>query len=316
MRAKKNSITNLTRRNIIDFMSMEKIWWAGRLAEPAFVARVWPDAQARPSYDPRFDNALGDIHQHRELNYDWEDDWVFTDDRFNLIGGGDEQFLAFLTEVVHPVVRSDKDEVAKLVAAFNEFLQSDGYILLPTSHISGYPVYTGVLVTARHIPANALDLPQRTLLEDHSALRDHLDAIDRDITIDPAGAIASAKDLVETMYKLILDKRGVEYKTGDNIPALYKKVAVELALNKESVPASVKGSEAAHKILNSLNAAVVGLAELRNQIGRGHGRPTASPALQRHARLAFNAAVTLTEFLYDTLQDREEKRSDSNIHRS
>lgn len=36
----KNSITNLTRRNIFDYMSMEKILWAGRLDEPDFVARV------------------------------------------------------------------------------------------------------------------------------------------------------------------------------------------------------------------------------------------------------------------------------------
>lgn len=40
-------------------------------------------------------------------------------------------------------------------------------------------------------------------------------------------------------------------------------------------------------------------------MGRGHGRSTKSPALERHARFVFNAAVTLTEFLYDTLQDRE-----------
>jgi hypothetical protein len=71
------------------------------------------------------------------------------------------------------------------------------------------------------------------------------------------------------------------------------------------VPDSAKGSEAAHKVLGALNTTVFGLAELRNQIGRGHGRSTASPALERHARLAFNTAVALTEFLYDTLQDRE-----------
>ena len=125
-----------------------------------------------------------------------------------------------------------------------------------------------------------------------------------------AGAIASAKELVETLYKLILDKRGVEYATKDDLPALYKKVATELALRRESVPDSTKGSEAAHKVLNALNTTVFGLAELRNEIGRGHGRPTASPAFHRHARLAFNAAVALAEFLYDTLQDREENHAD------
>lgn len=304
--SEQNSITDLTRRNIFDFMSLERVAWAGRLDEPDFVVRVWPNANDLPSYDTRFTGALADIHQHRINNYDWEDDWIFTDGRFNLIGGPDEQFLAFLAEVVHPVVRSEEDEVDKLVAEFNKHLRNDGFTLAPASYISGSTVYAG-LPTASHSPMTALSLPTRTLLEDHSALLDHLDAIDRDITTDPAGAIASAKELVETMYKLILDKRGVEYGTKDDLPSLYRKVAVGLALDKKSVPDTAKGSEAAHKVLGALNTVVFGLAELRNQIGRGHGRTAASPALQRHARLAFNTAVTLTEFLYDTLQDREEK---------
>lgn len=45
-------------------------------------------------------------------------------------------------------------------------------------------------------------------------------------------------------------------------------------------------------------------AELRNELGIGHGRSTPSPALARHARLALNSTVTVTEFLLDTWQDR------------
>lgn len=122
---------------------------------------------------------------------------------------GDGQFLAFLAEVVHPVVRSDDDEAADLVAEFNKHLWADGYTLSLASYISGHAIYADSPITARHSPATALSLPSRTLFDDHSALLDHLDAIGRDITTDPAGAIASAKELVETMYKLI-DKRGVE----------------------------------------------------------------------------------------------------------
>lgn len=302
-----NSITDLTRRNIFDFIALEKVLWAGRLEEDQFVVRVWPDAADLPSYDRRFSGALADIHHHRVFNPDdWPDDWIFGDSRFNLTGGSDDQFLAFLAEVVHPVVRPNADEADDLVTKFNRQLRPDGYQLIVGSRISSRPIYAGARVTGSHSPTTALSLSTRTLLKDHTALMDHLDAIERDITSDPAGAIASAKELVETMYKLILDKRGVEY-GNDDLPKLYKKVAAELSLNKESVPDSVKGSEAAHKVLGALNTAVFGLAELRNQIGRGHGRTTASPALERHARLAFNTAVTLTEFLYDTIQDREEE---------
>lgn len=301
--SKRNYITDLTRRNIFDYLTMERVAWAGRLDETQFIVRVWPNAADLPSYDTRYADALGDIHQHRVNNYDWDDDWIFGDARFNLTGGADEQFIRFLTEMVHPVVRSDVDEALKLVTEVNRHLRPDGWQLQPASYLSGRPIYTGRRITGSHSPATALRLNTRTLLEDHTALLDHLGAIERDLASDPAGAIASAKELVETMYKLILDKRGVPYGNED-LPKLYKKVAIELGLSKESVPDSAKGSEAAHKVLSALTTAVFGLVELRNQIGRGHGRSTASPALERHARLAFNSAVTLTEFLYDTLQDR------------
>ena len=302
--SKRNSISDLTRRNIFDYLSMERVNWAGRLEETQFVVRVWPNAADMASYDTRYQDALGDIHQHRINNYDWDDDWIFGDARFNLTGGPDKQFVAFLAEMVHPVVRQDEEEVANLVSEFNRQLRPDGWQLRPVTYISGKPIYAGSRIAASHSPATALGLPKRTLLDDHSALMDHLGAIERDLSSDPAGAIASAKELVETMYKLILDKRGIAYGTED-LPKLYKKVAIELRLAKESVPDNTKGSEAAHKVLTALNTTVFGLAELRNQIGRGHGRSTKSPALERHARLAFNAAVTLAEFLYDTLQDRE-----------
>lgn len=304
--SKKNSITDLTRRNIFDYLTMERVDWAGRLEETQFIVRVWPNTADLPSYDTRFSGALADIHQHHINNYDWDDDWVFGDARFNLTGGSDDQFVSFLAETVHPVVRSDEDDVAKLVTEYNRQLRPDGYQLTPASYISGKPIYAGTRNTASHSPATALNLPTRTVLEDHTALMDHLGAIERDLTTDPAGAIASAKELVESMYKLILDKRGIAY-GNDDLPKLYKKVAAELGLAKESVLDSTKGSEAAHKVLNALNTTVYGLAELRNRIGRGHGRSAASPALERHARLAFNTAVTLTEFLYDTLQAREDK---------
>lgn len=302
--SRSHSITGLTRRNILDYLTMDRVAWAGRLEETQFIVRVWPNVSDLPSYDNRYKDALADIHQHRINNYDWDDDWVFGDARFNLSSGSDDQFLLFLAQTVHPVVRPDEEEVDRLVTEYNRQLRADGFQLSPASYISGKPIYGGARTTARHSPTTALSLPTRTLLEDHSALMDHLEAIGRDIKTDPAGAISSAKDLVETMCKLILDKRGVTYGK-DDLPVLYKKVSVDLGLDRRAVPDHVKGSEAAAKTLGGLNSSVQGLSELRNQLGRGHGRTTASPALERHARLAFNTAVTLTEFLYDTLQDRE-----------
>jgi len=304
---KKQSISDVTRRNIFDFLALEEVDWSGRLEEPDFVARVWPDAGTYPSGDTRYKDALSDIYQHRVNNWDWEPDWIFTDRRFNLAGCDDTKFLAFLAETVHPLVRSDDDEVTKLVTEYNRELRGDGYALTVVEHRSGRPIYAGGRVSGNHTPATALRLPTRTVLDDHRALQDHLDSIQRTISTDPPATIASAKELVETTYKLILDKRGISYGNKDDIGDLYKKVAAELSLNRDSVPDSAKGSEAAKKTLGALNTVVFGLAEMRNQLGRGHGRTTPSPALERHARLAFNAAVALTEFLFDTWQDRDKE---------
>ncbi|TCN34650.1 hypothetical protein EV644_11930 [Kribbella orskensis] len=49
-----NTITGLTRRNIFDYLTMEKVAWAGRFDEPDFVIRIWPNANDLPSYDTRF----------------------------------------------------------------------------------------------------------------------------------------------------------------------------------------------------------------------------------------------------------------------
>jgi hypothetical protein len=44
---------------------------------------------------------------------------------------------------------------------------------------------------------------------------------------------------------------------------------------------------------------------LRNQLGTGHGRNKRSAALTRHARLAFNAASAVAEFMLDTWHARK-----------
>lgn len=297
--APENVITQLTRRNILDYLTIENVGWAGRLDEPEFLARIW-DLNTMPSFDTRYESAAGDIHQHRVNNLDWEDDWIFGDPRFDLLGCADDRFVEFLAQVVHPVVRRDADEVQKLVEEFNRQLRPDGYVLVESGRISGRVIYGAARTTATHDPASALRLLERTLLEDASVLRDHLERVKRTIASDPPAAIAAAKELVESTLKVILDEANVEYGNGEDLPRLYKKVAVELKLNREAVPDSAKGSEAAQKILSTLTTTVFNLAEMRNQLGLGHGRTAPSPALERHARLAFNSAVTLVEFLLDT----------------
>lgn len=143
-----NVISEVTRRNIADYIAAAPIDWAGRLSEPDFLSRMY-DLTALPSFDGRFKDAAGDIYKHRIMNSDWEDDWVFTDSRFNLIRASDDDFLRFLSETVHPVVRPDADRAREIVAAYNQELQADGWKLEEGTHISGRPVFRPLKIHGR-----------------------------------------------------------------------------------------------------------------------------------------------------------------------
>ncbi len=133
-------ISEVTRRDIIDYITASGNSWSGRLEEQAFLGRLY-DLEKLPSRDRRFPTASGDIWQHRINNYDWEDNWFFYDDRFNLLRSPDDEFLRFLCEVVHPVVRPDLNEVSSLVSEFNGRLVNDGWELFQKNQISGHPVF-------------------------------------------------------------------------------------------------------------------------------------------------------------------------------
>jgi hypothetical protein len=136
-------ITEVTRRNIFDAIRLQKLNWAGRLDETEFLARIF-DLDSMPSYDSRFKSATRDIWQHRINNPDdWEDDWIFSDKRFNLLRCDDAIFLQFLCEMLHPIVRDNKEEIEQLQKTFNEYLSVDNYEIYQSAFISGYPVYSG-----------------------------------------------------------------------------------------------------------------------------------------------------------------------------
>jgi abortive infection Abi-like protein len=144
------------------------------------------------------------------------------------------------------------------------------------------------------------------LLDEPQALLEQLDRIASGIANDPPAAIGAAKDLTESTLKFILRDYGVTYdERSASLTDLYKLVANELGLSRDSVPDSAKGSQAAHKVLQNLSTAVQSLAEFRNALGTGHGRTAPNPALARHARLAANAARTVVEFVLETWHERK-----------
>lgn len=144
-------ITEVTRRRILDRLIAEEVNLYGCFEEIDFLARIW-DLDAMHSTDPRFNNAAGDIWQHRVNNADWEDSWLFYDSRLGLMVGEDDIFLRFLCEMVHPAVRPDAVEAARLCELCNRFLHHDGYELVEKSQAGGRPVYCERYIGASKTP--------------------------------------------------------------------------------------------------------------------------------------------------------------------
>ncbi|MAK83426.1 abortive infection family protein [Phenylobacterium sp.] len=299
-RAESSELSEATRRNIIDGLRIEGTAWAGQLGEVEFLERIF-DLRTLPSTDNRFPDAAGDIWQHRVNNpQDWSDDWIFGDRRFGLVGGPTDTFLRFLCEMVHPVVRPDRNEALKLVQHFNDQLRPQGWGLIEEEKIAGRPRYVaqqirmegGRAVSRARTVADALDA---------GWMQKEIERLENAIERDPALAIGTAKDLVESCCKTILLKRGVAISKADTLPDLTKALVKELKLVPAGISDEAKGAETVRLVLRNLSSLTHYLAELRGLYGSGHGRDGRHRGLEpRHARLAVGAAVAFIDFVTDT----------------
>ena len=124
---------------------------------------------------------------------------------------------------------------------------------------------------------------------------------------DPSLAIGTAKEIIETTCKTILEERGLAINLEWDTSRLVKETREVIGLLPESVPESARGKETIRKILGSLASIGQGLAELRNLYGTGHGKSARRRGLSaRHARLAVGMAAALATFLFETHEERDD----------
>ena len=125
--------------------------------------------------------------------------------------------------------------------------------------------------------------------------------MDQAIDADPALAIGTAKELIETCCRTILAQRGKPVEGAPDIPALTKAVLRELDLVPENVPEQARGADTTKRLLSNLATIGQALAELRGIWGTGHGKDGAAESIPpRFARLAVGAAAALVTFLFET----------------
>lgn len=275
--------------------------WA--LDEVEFLSRIF-NLQSLSSSDRRFGDIAGDIWQHRVNNYDWPDDWIYNDGRFNLLASDEEVFLRFLCEMLHPVVRADAEETERLRQMFNSLLVTDGYEIVERGRISGRPVFAARVTAAQATPASRklkATFERATL----TYVVQQITRMEAAVDADPGLAIGTAKELVETCCKTILLDRKVPVEKAADLPVLVKQAAKALALTPDDIPDKAKAVETIRRLLSNLGTITSGVAELRNLYGTGHGKEGRMKGLHpRHARLAVGAASTLALFLIETHEAR------------
>ncbi len=292
-------ISESTRCNIIDGLRIADMNWFGHLKDIDFLQRIF-DLRALPSNDERYDNAEDDIYQHRVANYDWPNEWLFSDERFDLLHISDEQFLKFLCELLHPIVRPDMAEVENLRVILNNLLRVDGWELVEFMRIAGHPVF----VARQLVPgASQAVSSARAILTPGNAdyIAQQITRMEAAMHSDPDVAIGTAKEMVESVCKAILDERNVSYSANDDFPHLVRATIRELQLVPNSVTQQAQTAEILRVFGMSLGTVSQKLAELRNIHGIGHGQGSGYTGLElRHARLAVHAASALSVFLFET----------------
>ncbi|MDO8489900.1 MAG: abortive infection family protein [bacterium] len=282
------ALTRLTRKDIIDELRLHDIIWYGRLGEVDFLKRIF-DLENLPTTDSRCKNMEGDIWKHRIANNDWDDFWVFSDDRLAM--EVDEKiFLDFLCETIHPVVRASQSDVNDLLEIYNSHLAQDGWKIVEKNRISGRPVFVAVGTQVD------IDLENQEKIKDEvvqGQLSKCEEKFNRD---DYDGAISSARSLVESSFADIHSRvTGESIERDGDLLRQYKRINKFLNLSEDRY-----SNEKIKGLMRGLVVVVSSLDDISNQMGDRHTRPVKPQ--KHHARFCVNAAKTIMGFLYDTLE--------------
>jgi hypothetical protein len=206
--------------------------------------------------------------------------------------------LQVFESILHTAEKIIQSTVAE--TEFSKRLKAEMENMLYYLRKDGFQYVDSRIVTGAGIPS--LDGIKETAAEfDAKHLAEQIRRIELSIESDPALAIGTAKELIETCCKTILAERGKPVAGTPDMPTLTKETLKELKLVPDGVPDSARGSDVIKRLLHNLGTIGNGLAELRGLYGTGHGKHGNTSGLSpRHAKLAVGAAATLTTFLFET----------------
>lgn len=123
---------------------------------------------------------------------------------------------------------------------------------------------------------------------------------------DPELALGTTKEMVETVLKTILSDK-IDNVDALDMPSLIRAVQQHVELIPDEIEEAGIAKNTVKRTLSNLGQIIVGITELRNAYGTGHGKVKNDSGLKPyHARLVVNAGVTLAKFLTEVYQDQND----------
>jgi len=304
-------ISPKTRREIAEAIEREKINCFGKLRASDFLSRHFPLREMPPLWlEQKYvgSNAYNDVYRHVDSFKDYSPYFFLEHNALGLPILDDTKYLDILCDMLHPEVRSEQsyensnlgDEIYKILTLLNTYLLKDGVSIYPVQREYGLPSYSYSLGL---LPSNTLkhaifsEFPEdeiisntiKNLVEIHSL---------------PSTRLGSAKELLETISKHILENSDFDFESSDSNFNKVVKTAYEHV--KMDAPNNTAVDKMLKSMASAINSTVGTLAELRNKYGTGHGKKPGFKELDKsYGELASNMSISIAYFLLVLLKKKE-----------
>ena len=199
---------------------------------------------------------------------------------------GDDDRYFCVQEVVCQIAEDDSEKLLIL----EDYVGLDGWLKVedPDLHAELYDTREVVALVDVETAATQMGIAE---------VNRHVARIRKSIGNDPEQAIGSAKELLESVLKAIL---GItDARASADMSALLKEAQRKLDLEPQRDLAGVPRNKTTKRVLSNLGQIVIGVNEVRNIFGTGHGRFKSKEIRVAHARLVVNAAATIATFLVE-----------------
>lgn len=269
MSERRELISRVTRRHFREWL----VGWTLREIDDLFTSHGFEQAFIPPEFLPNGQRRSAVEQFYESINW------------------SSPEHVTRVLRIYEDIIFKIQDRSLPYVAELFRYLERDGYVLEGNSLVAKGGA-NGLS------PAVIASLGSKHLAE-------HIQRIERSLADDPAQAIGSAKELLESTLKTILEGMGLAYGQDDDIPKLLKSTQAALDLAPSGVHAEKRGGDIIKRTLSNLGSVAIGIAELRNLYGTGHGKGRSHKGLSvRHARLAVSASAALCMFLLETYEAR------------